>query len=582
MNTSTPEHSWFGPLPSIDSEASEDPQEFARLWQGFMTARLTLGLVLMVLQGALYVTGASHSKTLVTLCVFYFAGTLATRLLAEPKPLGGAFNRTWGVLVGVDVLVFSFLQLLQGNSINYTPLFALPILLASVLGSLRLALGTAAGVTVLLLGGTLWNFVQSGGEATAYFIQAALSGVGYFVIAFLANQLSSRLAREGQRARANQLAANIQRQVNALVIESLPDGVLIVDDKGSVRAANPAARQMLGAQSPQRAAGFDLRDEKGWLPLLQLTRLSVGTGHNQEEDVTISHEGHGPRRLLARTRLAIPMGTGGQSLCVLFLQDQRELEARMRTEKLASMGRMSTAVAHEIRNPLAAIAQANALLDEDISAPHLQRLTQMIGQNAKRLEKIVDDILQVSRVHPHEKAQQSHAIDLGATASQICSEWAQQSGCHQRLLTQGPNERVWVRFDTEHLRRILINLLDNAMRYASAKPQSIQVQCGLSPELQPTLTVWSDGAPMDQSVERHLFEPFFSSESRSSGLGLFICRELCATHGATLIYQRTERRSQDATAVQGNEFATTFQRSEPNPNALLRDNAAIPWQATLH
>ena len=70
-----------------------------------------------------------------------------------------------------------------------------------------------------------------------------------------------------------------------------------------------------------------------------------------------------------RTRLTAARGGGAESLCVMFLQDLREMEARMRTEKLASMGRMSAAVAHEIRNPLAAIAQANALLEEDLQRP---------------------------------------------------------------------------------------------------------------------------------------------------------------------------------------------------------------------
>ena len=91
------------------------------------------------------------------------------------------------------------------------------------------------------------------------------------------------------------------------------------------------------------------------------------------------------------------------ALLGIYLQDQRKLEASMRTEKLAGMGRLSTAVAHEIRNPLSAISQANALLDEDITDPRLKRLTAMVSQNAKRLEKIVNDILNVARVQPYDQ-----------------------------------------------------------------------------------------------------------------------------------------------------------------------------------
>jgi len=70
------------------------------------------------------------------------------------------------------------------------------------------------------------------------------------------------------------------------------------------------------------------------------------------------------------------------------------------------------------------------------------------------------------------------------------------------------------------------------------------------------LQVWSDGAPLDASVQRHLFEPFFSSESRSSGLGLYICRELCDRHGALITYARTT--SPDGSGREGNIFSVTF------------------------
>jgi len=185
-----------------------------------MTARFTLGLVLVVLQFTLYAAGMLQTAWLLVVSVGYFASTLTTGLFGTPRRLGSTFNRPWVGLVGVDVLAFSVLQFLPGASINYTPLFVLPILLASVLGSLQLALGTAAGVTVLLLGGTLWTQLARDTDTAPYLVQSALSGVGYFAIALLANQLSSRLASEGLRARRSLAAANVQRQVNTLVIES--------------------------------------------------------------------------------------------------------------------------------------------------------------------------------------------------------------------------------------------------------------------------------------------------------------------------------------------------------------------------
>jgi two-component system sensor histidine kinase PilS (NtrC family) len=484
--------------------------------------------------------------------------------------------------VGVDVAAFSALQVIQGNNINYTPLFALPILFSAVLGPLRLALGTAAGVTVLLLGSTLWTALASGTDATAYYVQSALSGVGYFVIALLANQLSRRLASAGQRARLNQAAANIQRHVNELVIESLPDGVLIIDGNGRVLAANPAARQLLGDERPVQGVLFDLKSQPGWAPLWHLARICIGAGESAEEDVSLRHGRHGDQRVRVRTRLAAPQGVGTESLCVLFLQDLRALEARLRTEKLASMGRMSTAVAHEIRNPLAAISQANALLEEEITDPKQQRLTGMIGQNARRLGKIVDDILQAAHVAPGGQLPSGQVVVLNENTHRICHEWAQQNGESYRLVTLLSGPALWVQFDLEHLRRILVNLLDNARRYAKKQPDAIQVKTRILGDQRVELSVWSDGEPMEQSVERHLFEPFFSSESRSSGLGLYLCRELCERHGATMVYERSVRMARGL-PTEGNEFLVSLLLA---PNAGVAQTASpvtnTPWQKTLY
>jgi two-component system sensor histidine kinase PilS (NtrC family) len=152
---------------------------------------------------------------------------------------------------------------------------------------------------------------------------------------------------------------------------------------------------------------------------------------------------------------------------------------------------------------------------------------------------------------------------------------AQQISCNSHA------QRLMVRFDADHLRRVLVNLLDNARRYANSEVDSIQVICSSDAERRPFMVVWSDSPPMDQSMERHLFEPFFSSESRSSGLGLFICRELCARHGATIVYQRTVRTVRGH-HVHGNEFAITFVVSTPIDQNSMQEATALPWQTTLY
>jgi len=558
-------------------KVSNETREFSRIWQAFMTARFTVGLVLLVLQITLLATGVSHSnKWLIGIALLYFISSLVSGMSAHPHFLGSTFSRPWIRLVGIDVLAFSSMQLIQGSTINYTPLFALPILLVSVLGSLQLALGTAAGVTVLLLVAALWTYIGSLADAASYLAQSALSGVGYFAMAVLANQLASRLAAEALRARHGQAAAAMQRQVNALVIESLPDGVLIVDAQGQVRTANPAANALLSSAGTQLLAVADLHKEPAWEALLQLTQQSFQTRQGQQAEVAIRFPGQGPRRVLVHTRLTDTRDTDSSTLCVLFLRDQRELEARMRTEKLASMGRMSTAVAHEIRNPLAAIAQASALLEEDLTEARQRTLIHMVAQNAARLAKIVDDILDAARVQPQAGRLTPLHMALNDAVLRICHDWCAHLPGQAPPVLDLQAEGVKVHFDSDHLHRVLVNLLDNARRYASGAAQSIQVHTRAHGPKHALLCVWSDGAPMDQSVESHLFEPFFSSESRSSGLGLYICRQLCESHGAHIAHQRSTR-ALDGIAVDGNEFSVDMEQALDNGTLALHERIPAPW-----
>lgn len=548
-------------------DSTENVQELDRIWLGFMTARVMLSLMLLLLQLIFLYWGSYRiNPLLVMLCGAYFMAALAMRLLAAPGLLGNVVDRRWIGTVGLDLLVFAALQIVQGNNINYTPLFALPILMASVLGSLLLALGSAATVTLFLLAQAAWIVTQAPWETAAHFMQAALTGTGCFSIAFLANQISSRLASQEQRAQYSHLEARVQTLVNELVIESLADGILVIDPLGKVRASNPAARELLGTVRLLPGATGLLSAIGEWPSLVELVECSFNTNAPAQAEIILGHAGQGTRRVQVRTQVTATQAGDAGRLCVMFLKDQREVEARMRRDKLASMARMSVAVAHEIRNPLAAISQANALLDEDIQEPRHRQLTQMVRQNARRLEKIVDEILNVSRLQSTSQRPPMY-IPLAQSIRGIHEEFKTQPYAgHPIHLELSGGERT-VAFEHEHLRQILVNLLDNARRYASHEAASIQIHAGVRSNGQTTLSVWSDGRPIDQSMEAHLFEPFFSSESRSSGLGLYICRELCEGHGASITYSRGWR-SLGGVSTEGNEFTISFR---PQAAALTAD-----------
>jgi two-component system, NtrC family, sensor histidine kinase PilS len=537
---------------------------FARLWRGFMIARLAIAVVLLVLLSTLLVLvpALNVSHWLIGLCSAYLAATLAVRLFTQPSPPGQTFDPQWVSTIGVDLVAFSTLQLLQAGGINYSPLFALPVLMASVLGSALLALGTAAGVTLLLLTDAWVLTLHFPAETTARFLQAGLTGSGYFALGFLTNQMAARLAREERAAQRGQRAARIQAQVNELVIETLTEGILVVDSQGSVHAANPAARAMLGFRRNGRNAPFALTAQAEWLPMMALAADTFALREAQLGEVALEEDGAGARRIHVRTRLTPLLDNPAESLCVLFLEDVREMEARLRTEKLAAMGRMSAAVAHEIRNPLAAIAQANALMEEDLHEPALKQLSFLVRKNAQRLSQIIDEILDISRVQ--HQGLSAAALELDSAVALACNDWAKQAGGAGRLQLDLCAPGVRVAFDADHLRRVLVNLLDNGLRYAGHKPDSLRVSTQAEPG-GVALRVWSDGAPLEAAVRRHLFEPFFSSESRSSGLGLYICRELCQRHNSAIGYRRgTGGCAGDVR--EGNEFFVAF-RTAPGPRA---------------
>lgn len=551
---------------------------FVRLWRGFLTGRVMVALALLVLQGAGQAINQTTEPAVLAVCVAYLVAAVMLRVLGRHSPPSPKTGPQWLPSIGVDLAAIVALQLLNAGTMNYTPLFGLPILMAAVLGTLTLALGTTAGVTLLLLGWAWWLGSGTAGDDAPRYLQSALTGTGYFIVSYLVHQLATRLAREQEVAQQSQVAARVQTQVSALVIQNLTDGVLVVDESDVVRIANPAGLQLLGGTSLPELP-FILASETPWNPLMILARRTFRQEQPQTADVDLLHPGQSPTGLHVRTWLTSTREAARQTqterLCVMFLHDLREMEARLRTEKLAAMGRMSAAVAHEIRNPLAAIVQANALLEEDLHDPAHKRLAHMVQQNADRLARIAEEVLDIARVQHQISHAPASTLPLDETVSQIWNDWQAQDPVQRRAVVMLEAGNPQVEFDTEHLRRVLVNLLDNALRYVGQEPDSLTVTTRTLPSGQTSLQVWSDGAPMDKSVERHLFEPFFSSESRSSGLGLYICRELCQRHGASISYQRLTRTTLRG-EVGGNAFTVGFRRTtRPADAATLFDTIVV-------
>jgi two-component system, NtrC family, sensor histidine kinase PilS len=538
---------------------------FERLFATFVGARGVLGLALLAAQVLAPVAAARASWALL-LSIVYLAQALA--LWLWPRLRGGAARATmrlsrrmWAATIGFDLVAFSLLHVLEpASTFNYVALLVLPVLMAGVLTSRVAAMATAAAATLLLLAAA-WR----GGLAdpALALTPAGLMGIGLFVIALLAGELAARLAREEISARGSLELARQQAQLNRLVIEEMADGVLVIDRRARVRAANPAARRLLAERGLGEAAPFQLQDDTAWADLAARVPQAFEAGQWPDDalEPTLRFAGGATRTLRLRARFTRARARSGEGdvpsterevLCVLFMEDLRNVQARTRTEKLAAMGRVSAGIAHEIRNPLAAIAQANALMSEETTPAEQQMLTAMVADNVERLKRIVDDVMEVA---PGPDAE-PRAIDLGAEVGRIVADWARTSqfalGPGSRLQVQLPNMPLVVLFDPEHLRRVLVNLLDNARRYASDRAGAIELVVRALSRTEARVSLASDGDPIPPDIEPFLFEPFFSTRSRGTGLGLYICRELCERYGGGIDYWQ-----HPAGSKHRNEFVVT-------------------------
>lgn len=562
---------WFRsePLPpSAPATAAKLPTE--RLWFGLMGARVAIAILLLLMQVFVWVTTHQGFNAL-ALCAVYLVATLGVLRWSRPSQSQSLWSAKWAMTLWLDVGVFGALQFIQGAGFDYTALLAIPVLVGSVLGPFLLALGSASAASLLLLITAGFESIAHPHQATSAYLQAALTGSGLFLISLLAHQMSVRLAREQDASRQSQWRAQAEAQINQLVVNGMNEGVLVVDHAGQIWHANAAVFAMLGIHEHQDAQR--LTELSAWPILQSWIQTSTLRGHNPEADLTLRDRWGAELKVRVRANLTESRpDTNAPPVCVLLLEDLRDVEAKVRTEKLAAMGRVSAALAHEIRNPLTAIAQANALLEEDIQEPTTQRLTTIIGHNARRLRQTVDDILDTVTPHPFLDPRAAPMLPLDETIKRLLDEWLSMRQPNQRRISQdrliwrGRGSDVQIRFDPDHLRRILVNLLENADKYAPPEAQAViistDVESTHGSSRAALLRIWNAGEPLPARVQQHLFEPFVSSQSRSSGLGLYICQELCERHGASLQYSR-----ETEGMLEGNAFTLRFPIDNATSNA---------------
>jgi len=544
---------------------------FWRSLQALTVTRIVIALVLLLylafdVQGgaARALSGYAHA------CFFYLGAAVCFSALTL------FWRRRFPVQlasqVAVDLAVISLLYLVAGGvRSGLGILYLFPLAGAAILAPLVPALFSAAIATLFILSYAAWQLAA--GEAEPGLMQSGLYGIAFFAVVWLMNRLAARLIGQEELAAQRGLDLQVQQAINEIVIADVGDGVLVVGSDGRIHTANPAARRMLGMEA---AAGLMLDGLPGLEPVAHAFAGWMGTGLTLApaaaptlaavepvpgeagpdaayvilkpyQDVAVGEAGLRARRdqpAHLKLRFARVAGGGGTpARSVIFLQDVSAIENQAQQLKLASMGRLTASIAHEVRNPLSAIGHATALLAEDLHGKAEVRLLKIIGDNVARVNRMVEDILQLSR-----KAQPyAEPVQLAPFLLELKAEFCETQALADEMLWLGGAGAIEVRFDALHLREVLVNLLGNAIRYASRAPGSIRIWPELDAFGTLELHVQDDGPGITPEVRAHLFEPFYTTSSKGTGLGLYLARELCLNNGAKLDYEsRFDLRSNTA------------------------------------
>lgn len=499
-------------------DRSAVPEAFKRSLRYFNLYRLVVAAVFLVAvlgYDLVPAVGAVDPERFMRLCAMYLL--LALVIFALPERVQGRFDwiLTSGVMVDIICLT---LMMHQSGGVRSGFAYMLLVALAGagLVGQGRMTLFHAATATVAVLIEQAWRVITEISVPLEFF-QAGVMSMGFFGTAITARLLASRVIANEELARRQGEELAAQLHINQRVIRDMQDGVLVVDSEGRVRQHNPQAAALFGV------TGQELTHLAQFSTVLQ-ERFFIWYGGGREcSELLRTAEG---QRLL-RVRF-LPPGERGNSL--LYIEDMALVQAQAQQIKLAALGRLAANMAHEIRNPLASISHAAELLSEEHKDDIHERLTRIIGDNTQRLDRIVNEVLELGR--------RDRAAPEIIRVNEFCAGLVEELSLNHPGLTQlvalQLEPDMLVRFDRGHLHRILSNLLTNALRYSSGQPGAIRLLGQRLPGGAIELHVIDDGAGISEALQAQVFEPFFTTRTGGTGLGLYIARELCEANGASL------------------------------------------------
>jgi len=313
-------------------------------------------------------------------------------------------------------------------------------------------------------------------------------------------------------------------------VQHLRESIVVIDAEDRIRLSNTSTMQLLATESVRGQPLASVLE-----PLADyIQRWRGDSSLATHPEFTVVAAGHSIR---VTAHLA-PLGSDGErnGPVLIFLEDSSLMNARVQQSKLASLGRLSASIAHEIRNPVGAMSHAAQLLAEsDARTDDDIRLTEIIQTHSERVSHIIDNVLQLSR----RESSRPERLFLRSWLSEFAAEFSRTLELQEDELTvvDLPTD-LEIRMDRGHLRQVLWNLCDNAVKYASETGGIlVTLEAGyMQGQARPFIDVLDHGLGVDSSTAEKMFEPFYTERAGGTGLGLYISRELCELNRATLLY----------------------------------------------
>ncbi|KTD22498.1 two-component system sensor kinase PilS [Legionella londiniensis] len=427
----------------------------------------------------------------------------------------------WAGTVDIIVMVL-FIHVLGYLESGLGILLNASIAVLSILAPGRLAIFFASIASCMLLAISAFEyFYIKTNDDLSIFFSTGIYGAGFFATALTAWYLAQWVRSSEHMAldKAKELAS--MHRLNEYIVERLQYGVIYIDTNQEVRVMNTAARQFFNISERQK--GLTLQHVSQALYEKYLQFLS-----QRKEDELVA------QAIIENPYLQVHFYStshAAQTAVLIILEDMTNIAQQAQQLKLASLGRFSASIAHELRNPLGAISHAVQLMGE---GSHLneedKRLRQLIINNCNRMNTVIKNVLQISR----QQQSKPETIELVPFVEQFIREFCIINQCDMRLNPPRDKKKTVV-FDRSQLEQVLVILCDNAMQHGQDESGHVNINITIKTKARRTsLMVCDTGPGIPESIQNNIFDPFFSTLRSGYGMGLFIAKDLCEINQARL------------------------------------------------